>query len=1108
MTLLFIFFSLIFCLQIIRPVCVFDVSEPYIKSDGSAVTAPECAMAKTCTSSEKFCILSDSCISSSSSCLKPIGASQGGTSLASTYEIVESFVASIDVGHNLLFYESDRFENLPSVGPGYEIAFDSPSENGAVVAMVNDTNKWYFFSGQASPVGTILEESSGVFKEKGRFHVKAFYSMSSTHVITESYSNVGVFTPLMRLNVDGNDIDFTSTIVVSEAIVGANWTVSSSSFLRTNETLTVVIEPLTPGHNVTTLLFYEVGNNETLFQERIDSAITYSHVYIKRGIKPLSLALSNPLSSQQFSCVIHVQDIVKDLQLFQAIKPVPTGNETLVEWFLLQGSDLTFEFDLGDGNFYSNTTFDIDGVLTVYAINTYATVGEYDVNITVYNDVSNLTLMTLAVVEDPIFNMTLEVIHSARDIEVNETIVFEITMVNGTNPIYFVDFGDGSTVVTRDGTIEHTYSYWQVFDVNITVWNNVSIANISLEVTVHKPVRPLINFTITSFPTNLTDPTAFMLNISDGTDYNCTWKFGDGNTGDSDYDDLGTNLFHTYAAVGAYEVFINCTNRLYNTALFALTIVQVPIMYLTFPQPGPFEYDEDLYFEWNISQGTNATYNLTFGNAVNGERLVYQNPDFTLSINRTSGSYVYSLGAANLHTPAIYDVIITVWNLVTPPQYIRCEMFIDKPIQNALLTSEETYWEVNHTVTVKTTMSLGTNVTLYFNFGDGTKVEEFYLGDFPAYGANTTHVFENDGLFLVELNVTNSVSSVPFGLPLVLQYAPDLSLLSNSPQVHPPSTVTFTLVVNPGKEPPSMSNATWQFGDGNSVTKPFAYHETHTYSQPSWYIVEVTIFNDIDTINITGYADVQIMIVNPSVWPVNTAGDKGDGAPGAGAAGNVFPQDYPVRFMTSIDNGTNVTYTVDFGDGKVESTNLTSIEHQYDNPGRHVVNAIVNNSVSSYSISFEVILEAVVKDIVAINDAPTVVGKTMTFVVEIGQLGNDSCFYCNLQNGTKITFKPELTTTCVKQFSSDIRSFTGNSFIFTHVYQYIDEYIVTIEGHNRASVFVGEVRAVVVHKPCFYPKAVVIEVGTNVTNARQFIKSKDIVVPTENVINCEAAIYT
>ena len=1093
-------------MQIIRPVCVFDVSEPYIKSDGSAVTAPECAIGKTCTSSEKFCILSDSCISSPSSCLKPIGASQGG--LATTHEIVYEFTAFVSLGRNLLFFESNDFENRLSVGPGHELAFGSVSEDGAEVAMVNDTNKWYFFSGQASPVGTILEESSGVFKEKGRFHVKAFYSMSSTHVITESYSNVGVFTPLMRLNVDGNDIDFTSTIVVSEAIVGANWTVSSSSFLGTNETLTVVTEPLTRGYNVTVIMSYDNGDNESILQETVDNAMMYQHVYRTRGFKALSLTFTNALSCQDFSCNIHVEDIVEGLDLVEPIKPVPIGNRSEISWFLSQGSDLTFEFDLGDGTFYTNGTFDIDGTLVVYTNITYATVGQYDVNITVYNDVSNLTLMTLAVVEDPIFNMTAEVIHSARDIEVNETIVFEITMVKGTNPIYFVDFGDGSTVVTENSTIEHTYSYWQVFDVNITSWNNVSIANISLEVTVHKPVRPLINFTITSFPTNLTDPTAFMLNISDGTDYNCTWKFGDGNTGDSDYDDLGTNLFHTYAAVGAYEVFINCTNRLYNTALFALTIVQVPIMYLTFPQPGPFEYDEDLYFEWNISQGTNATYNLTFGNAVNGERLVYQNPDFTLSINRTSGSYVYSLGAANLHTPAIYEVIITVWNLVTPPQYIRWEMFIDKPIQNALLTSEETHWEVNHTVTVKTTMSLGTNVTLYFHFGDGTKVEEFYLGDFPAYGANTTHVFENDGLFLVELNVTNSVSSVPFGLPLVLQYAPDLSLLSNSPQVHPPSTVTFTFVVNPEKEPPTMANATWHFGDGNSVTKPFAYHETHTYSQPSWYIVEVTIFNDIDTINITGYADVQIMIVNPSVWPVNTAGDKGDGAPGAGAAGNVFPQDYPVRFMTSIDNGTNVTYTVDFGDGKVESTNLTSIEHQYDNPGRHVVNAIVNNSVSSYSIPFEVILEAVVKDIVAINDAPIVVGKTMTFVVEIGQLGNDSCFYCNLQNGTKITFKPERTTACLKQFSSDIRSFTGNSFIFTHVYQYIDEYIVTIEGHNRASVFVGEVRAVVVDKPCFYPKAVVIEVGTNVTNARQFIKSKDIVVPTENVINCEAAIYT
>lgn len=1049
---------------------------------------------------------SGTCTPTTFTCLEPKHEIQMGSSLASSHEIVHEFIAFVHVGRNLLSFESSQLEDLPTVGPGYEIAFDSPTGIGAEVAMVNDTNRWYFFGGQSAPVGTILDESTGTLNEKGRFHVKAFYFLSSTQVITKSYTNVGVFTPLARFNVDGNDIDFTSTVVVSESIAGANWTVSAAPYLATNATLRVVIEPLTQGYNVTGVLFYEPGDNETFFQERVDAAITYDHVYTRRGMKPLSLTFSNAISSQELDCNIHVQDIVRDLDLVEPIQPTPTGNESKIEWYLLQGSDLTFDFNLGDGTFYSNGTFDIDGVLIVYARNIYPFAGEYDVNITVYNDVSNLTLMALAVVEDAIFNLTVEVIHSARDIEVNETISFDISLENGTNPMYSVDFGDGSTVVGRDGLIEHAYSYWQVFEVNITVWNNVSQANITQEMVVHKPVRPLINFTVTSFPTNLSDPVAFMLNISDGTDFNCTWDFGDGNLGESDYDDVGTNVYHTYSAVGVYDVFINCTNRLYATNHSALAIVQLPIAGFVFVEPPPFRYDENPSFEWSIVQGTNATYNLTFGNIMSGERLIFQNPDFTLSSDRKSARFHY-LNLNMPHIPGVYEVTIAVWNLVTPPQYITREITFDKPINSALLTSAQTFWEVNKTVTVTTTMSLGTNVTLFFNFGDDKTVEEFYTGDFPTNGANTTHVFETDGDFVVELLVSNPVSNVSLSILLGLQYVPDLGLTSNSPQVHPPAAVSFTLFVNPGKEEPTDANSTWYFGDGTSLTKPFAYHEAHTYGEPGWYVVTVTVFNEVNTANITGYADVQKVIVNPAVRAVNTAGDKGDGAPGAGTAEDIFPQDYPVRFMTNVEDGTNVTYTFDFGDGKVESTNLTYIEHQFSTPGQYFINVIVNNSVSERIITTEITAQAVVKDITVTNDAPVVIGNLMTFNVEIGQLGNQSCFYFNLQNGTKITFKPERTTACLKAFSTDVRSFTGNSFSFTHEYKYITEYIVTFEGQNEASLVVGDVRAVVVGKPCFFPKAVVIEVGENVTTARKFIKSKDIVVPTENVIDCEAAVY-
>ena len=248
--------------------------------------------------------------------------------------------------------------------------------------------------------------------------------------------------------------------------------------------------------------------------------------------------------------------------------------------------------------------------------------------------------------------------------------------------------------------------------------------------------------------------------------------------------------------------------------------------------------------------------------------------------------------------------------------------------------------------------------------------------------------------------------------------------------------------------------------------------------------------------------------MTPEVWPVNTAGDSGDGGTGSGPGGMTFPEDYPVRFMTQVADGTNVTYNLNYGDGTTDSTNETFLEHQFSSPGTHVITVTVNNSVSEFSFTITIVLEAVVKDITIENDSPTVYGTPMIFTVNIGQVGNDSCFYFKMKNDSFITFKPELTTTCTNpSFSSDVRPFSGNSFTFEYIYYTATEYLVVVEGQNFASSVISDVRAVVVEKPCFYPEAIVIEVGKNISTARQFIKSRDTVVPTENVIDCEAAVY-
>ena len=840
----------IFLTQVVRAFCLFNVSEPYLSSDGASLTASECASI-TCQTSERFCMNAGSCVASTAKC-----GSSAPVSFATKHEIVHEYIAYVLAGLNILTFDGDQLAELPDVGPGYSIAFHKQAGSGAELASDVQTNpKFYQFADDAAPLGTMLDTASISQPSGGKVHIKAYYSASSVQVFKETYTDIGVFNPRARFTVDGIYTDFTSKIVVSESIEGGNWTVTPNPYIATNATFSVLVHPLTRGYNVTVFILYTLGENHTYFETRVETEATIEHAYNQRGFKALSLTYSNALSSVEFSCQIHVQDKVDYLDLVDPIAVVPTGNESEIVWYLLQGSDLTFEFDLGDGTFYSNGTFDIDGILIVYANQVYYAPGEYDVNITVYNEVSNLTLTAVAAVEDPIINMTAEVVHIARDIEVNETIQFNVTMLNGTSPYYRVEFGDGTDDVGLNSLVNHSYSWWQVFETNVTAWNNVSRSTYLINVTVHKPIRPLINFTITVEPTNLTDPVAFMLNISDGTDYNCTWDFGDGSTGENDYDDLGEYLYHTYADIGVYVVFMNCSNRLYTANYTTVAIVQRPILGFQFPELKPIRHTDNADISWSCSSGTNATYNITSEDMyLNDIPELLQNDDVTLSADRLTGSYSVPASDAFPHQYGVYIVEITVWNLVTPPQTIRHEFIIDKPIENADLSSITTHWEVNKTVTVTTAMSLGTNVTLVFDFGDGNTYEEFVMGEFPADGVDTNHTFLTDGDFTVTLLVKNSVSNITLELLLHLAYVPDLSLESNSPQIHPsPSTVNFTLVVNPGKEPPTNATAIWNFGDGTPlIIKPFDFHDTHVYADPGWYIVVVTVYNAISSMNVTG----------------------------------------------------------------------------------------------------------------------------------------------------------------------------------------------------------------------------------------------------------------
>ena len=188
---------------------------------------------------------------------------------------------------------------------------------------------------------------------------------------------------------------------------------------------------------------------------------------------------------------------------------------------------------------------------------------EYWANITAYNLVNKIHLYFLVIVERPIVGIKSRVRHAKRDIEVNETFAIELTQLTGTNVIHYFDFQDQSTLVTRETNITKSYSNWTVFPISITAWNNVSRVSWTQPVKVHKPVRKLTGFKITTSPTNITDLVKFNFTMVTGSDFNCTWNYDDDRYGHTSYwiDDSQVCICDfIYYAMGMADYTLACAN--------------------------------------------------------------------------------------------------------------------------------------------------------------------------------------------------------------------------------------------------------------------------------------------------------------------------------------------------------------------------------------------------------------------------------------------------------------------------------------------------------------------------------------------------------------------
>ena len=1044
------------------------------------------------------------------------------STLSTHYEVIYTSTLYLPEGFHITIVNQPGFmvrtADIVSFGAIQNIA-------AGIISTESAGNAFIFYQHHFSVGEVVLGRNNAAFTEiHHTFHLVVVYLPPSEMVVFLGNYPVGHWK--QQGSVAWRSIELNITACVS--MKNITWEVPD--FVPKNKTFNIVVPPH-PGHNVTFGIQIMEENSSNVLYKKEEKDFFYSWTNVSKSLPlridresqtTLLLTASNLLSSAMRKCQVEIMIPVEEVYLFN-ITLTSLGNDTEISWVVERGTNISYLVSFGDGNYIEGSFREL-GILVGSNLHKYSREGNFTVNVTAYNFVSTETVTGVAVVIAPIVNVTCRVIHAARDIEVNETIQINATFPQGSNSMALVDFADSSkttgvptqTLICSDTcrpmyslVVSHNYSTYGSYTANLTFINSVSKRTCLQNIFVHKPVYPLTGFNITCPIANLSTPTFCMLDVTGGNDFWCDWDFGaNSQKGKSYYWNLTLPVANNYSDVGNFTIRTNCSNRLYNTTVIGNAIVQEPITGFVVTCPEAQSVDEALNLDVQVATGTGMNFEISLKH-VYADNLTLRQTNFT-----DHKSPTFSISPQKFPVVGIYLLTVKVANLVTPQQIYTREIKVDKVIANLRLLNNDTFIPVNKTIKCGISIDAGTNITLDWDFEDGRRSVSLFTGDsLRLLGDFLEHLYTDHGAYLLNVTASNPVSKVTVIKYLYVQYiVKDIEIASDSPQEIPLGIVTFTVSVKPDTHPPTNATIDMDFGDStNRMNIPLGEAQsiniTNNYITPGMIRVNMTMRNDVSSVNLTHVVDVQRSIKDLQILAYHTDGDAGYGAPGRGPNKADFPMEYDVLLVANISDGTAVTYRWDFGDGTSVETKKINVLHRYLSPEGFAVTVEAKNSISDASVSRTIRIMKSIFNVSFENDSPTVHEFNTTLFITIGQRGTDSCFLVDLGNSTRILYKGFSDVSCDDELkkTNDVRVLPSLNFNITFEYWQKINYAVNLTALNSVSRVTIHGRVVILHLPCDFPVVRIPDAGRSFGTRRKYFRADYVTIKSRCTINCLAS---
>ncbi len=388
---------------------------------------------------------------------------------------------------------------------------------------------------------------------------------------------------------------------------------------------------------------------------------------------------------------------------------------------------------------------------------------------------------------------------------------------------------------------------------------------------------------------------------------------------------------------------------------------------------------------------------------------------------------------------------------------------------------------------------------------------KWFQGVFDPDGWTVWHKFEHSGFYFLEVNLSNSLGTVHVRERVKGEYGVYLDFVTDSPRPLPPGRLNFTFFPIPERYfwHPTDAEMVIQFGDGTNYTGPYKSTVIHFYESWGMFTVNCTIMNKISWGFFTLEIEIQRIIQGLKLTPFHSDGDAGYFGPARGKDLDRLPLEYDVIWNVTTIDGTNITYTYDFGDGEGEITQNATVFHKYPRVDRFTATVWAENAVSKGFTTFTIYIQQVVIGVDIDSNCPRKHGLPTTFRVTVEQVGTESCYLIKFGNNSQnYLYKDAPDTICEPNFfdlADETRTFEGNSFELNYTYGFIDVYWPRLIGSNLVSKTWKFHKAVVVWNHCDYPKVDVFNIGKNATMATPVLRSQVFMVDTQNIVKCDAS---